>query len=185
MPAKITVNATQIEKLGDQFRQMGEVALRQVVERGEQVLRDEVPKVTNNLAQGISSEVFANRGLLRGELVITARSGRRGSRQATVHYPSGNTKTVRLSPQPAFNYAEVVARGRAEIRPKKSKVLLIPVPSAPAGETYITSGDQAFVLRPRAAATKPNPYDERAAKRLEAEAPQIVDEVLREFGLLG
>lgn len=185
MPARISVDTEQLEKLGDEFKAASEVGLRQLLERGEQLLAEEVPKVTHNLEQGISSDVVSTRGLLRGELIISARSGRRGSRQATVHYPGGKTKSVSLRPQPAFNYAEVVARGRAEIRPKKSKVLLIPVASAPTDETYITSGGQVFVLRPRAAATQPNPYDERAAKRLEAEAPQIMDQVLKEFGLLG
>ena len=190
MPTKITVDTQQIEKLGQEFNAASEVGLRQIVERGEQVLAEEVPKVTRNLEQGISSDVVSSRGLLRGELIITARSGRRGSRQATLHYGrerggAGKTKSVSLSPQPAYNYAEVVAKGRPEIRPKKKKMLLIPVPEVPAGDSYITSGDQKFILRSRAAATQPNPYDERAAKRLEAEAPQIMDQVLKQFGLLG
>jgi len=181
---KIKVDTDAVNKLGNDFRVAGEVALRRLVERGEQLLAEEVPKVTHNLEQGISSEVFANAGLLRGELIISARSGRKGARRATIHYPSGATKQVSLRPQPAFNYAEVVARGRQQIGPRQAKVLLIPVAVAPKDETYLTSGDQTFVLRRRAKATKANPYDQRAAARLEKEATRIADQVLSQFGLL-
>ena len=75
MPTKITVDTQQIEKLGQEFNAASEVGLRQIVERGEQVLAEEVPKVTRNLEQGISSDVVSSRGILRGELIIMARSG--------------------------------------------------------------------------------------------------------------
>jgi hypothetical protein len=59
--------------------------------------------------------------------------------------------------------------------------LLIPVPTAPASGGYLIAGGQIFVVRKSAAATKPNPFDERAAKRLTDEAPKIGQAVLEQF----
>jgi hypothetical protein len=42
--------------------------------------------------------------------------------------------------------------------------LLIPVPTAPVGESYLLAGGQIFVFRKSAAATARIPFDERAAK---------------------
>lgn len=176
---KIEVDAKEIENLGKDVRDGAEIGLRRILERGEQILRDEVPKQTHNLSQGISSEIDADK--LQGTLIVSARSGRTGARQATVHYPSGKTKTVSLRPQPAFNYAEVVAKGRqAQLRPRSAKVFLIPgVPRA--GESYLTANGKTYVLRPSIGPTQPNPYDERTAVRLEAEAGGIMEQAFTEF----
>lgn len=180
----VQVDTRQIEDLANVLQRGGELAIRRLAERGEQHLRKEVPRVTNNLAQGITSTVRIATGKFEADLIVSARSGRRGARQATVHYPSGKTKDVKLRPQPAFDYAEVVARGRKEVRPRNAKVLLIPVSSPPAGEAYITSGGETFILRPRAQATKANPYDERALRALDGEAERIVTEAYQKAGLL-
>ncbi|MGE0133042.1 MAG: hypothetical protein AB7U82_33615 [Blastocatellales bacterium] len=186
---KIKVDTKAVEHLGNEFRAAGKVALLQLLKRGEQLLIAEMPERTGLLKgkkgnNSVSSEIHDGSDALRGELIVSAVNERRGARQATIHYPSGATKQVSLRPQPAFNYAEAVARGRKEIRPRQAKVLLIPVDNPPSNQAYVTSGNETFILRRRAKATKPNPYDLRAAARLEKEAPQIVDQVLARFGLL-
>lgn len=175
---KIDVDTEEIEHLDVEFREATLIGLRRILERGEQILRDEVPKVTHNLSQGISSDV--DEAAMHGTLIVSARSGRTGARSATVHYPSGKTKSISLRPQPAFNYAEVVARGRGAIRPKNAKVLLIPG-SPRSGESYLTSEGKTFVLRPSAGPTKPNPFDERTADRLGNEAGGIVEKAITDF----
>jgi hypothetical protein len=59
--------------------------------------------------------------------------------------------------------------------------LLIPVPTAPSGESYLIANGQIFIFRRSVKATKPNPFDERAAKRLEGEAAKIGEAVLKQF----
>lgn len=180
---KINANTGQIKELGDALHKAAEVGLRRVVERGEQIVREEVPKVTHNLEHGVSSDIEIPRtGLLRGNIIVSARAGRRGPRTGTLHLPSGKTKTVSLRGQPAFDYAEVVATGRATLRPKNAKALLIPVGSVATlngkPQPYIESQGQKYIVRPEAKATKPSRYDEESAKRIEKEAPAIFDRAL-------
>lgn len=86
-----------------------------------------------------------------------------------------------LKPQPEFNYAETVALGRPAISPKPGKkALLIPVPFTPSGN-YVRIDGKDYIYAKRAKAVPPNPFHERAAKRLEQDAPGIADEVLRKF----
>lgn len=176
--ADVTVNLEQIENLEQQLRLASVTALYRLAERGEQLLALEVPKETHNLEQGISSEVDdAN---LSATLIVSATSGRTGGGAATLVLPSGKTKSITLRAQKAFNYAEAVAKGRAAIRPKNGKMLIIPVSSAPSGGSYIKAGGKIFIIRPSAKAVAANPYDERAAKRLEGEAENIVGAVFEE-----
>ena len=189
---KITADTREVERLGENFHAAAEVGLRRVTERGEQILRREVPKVTHNLEQGVSSEVVTNAKLLQGNLIVSARSGRLGPRRGTVHLASGKTKQVTLRGQPSFNYAEAVARGtgiygphHTEIIPARGQALLIPVQSVPSlngkPEAYIEVGGQKFIVRRSIKGKKANPYHERAAKRLEAEAQPIFNKALETF----
>lgn len=172
---KIAVDAKDIAELGEKFGEASDLLLRRVTLKGEYLVKEEVPTVTHNLQQGISSEVEGN----TGTIIASARSGRTGARTATVHYPSGKTKSVSLRPQPAFNYAEVVAKGRPAVQPKNAKVLIVQG-SPKAGESYLTAGGVTYVLRPRIGATKPNPFDERAMRRLEGEIEPIANQVFEE-----
>jgi hypothetical protein len=191
---KITVDRKSVERLGAQIGEAEEVGLRRVLERGEQILREEIPKATHNLAQGVSSDrnPRSKTGALSGFLIVSARRARLGAREATVHLSGGKTKAVSLRAHNAFDYAEAVARGTGiygpqgtEIVPRQGKALLIPV-SSPATlngktETYIEIDGQVFVLRKSMKGMKPNPYDERTAKRLEPEAQRIMDKALESF----
>lgn len=173
----VAVNVEQIENLGEQVRLASITALYRLAERGEQLLVEEVPKETHNLSQGVSSEV--DEGNLSATLIVSATSGRTGG-AGTLVLPSGKTKSITLRAQKPFNYAEAVAKGRAAIRPKNGRMLIIPVASAPIGGSYIKAGGKIFIVRPSAKAVAANPYDERAAKRLEGEAENIVGAVFEE-----
>lgn len=174
----VRVDTRAIEDLNGLLQRAGELAIRRLAERGTQLLRQEAPKVTSNLRQGVTSDVEIAPGVFKAELIVSARAGRRGARSATIHYPSGTEKQITLKAQPAFDYAEVVARGRKAITPKSGKALLIPVSSPPAGEAYITSGGQTFIVRRKAGPTKANPYDLRSFDILTRECQKITGDAL-------
>lgn len=195
----IKVDVSDVLALGDEFSRASAVGLGRVVERAEQLVREEAPKVTRNLIQGVSSEVKKVGSLLRGEIVITARTGRTGQRSATLHLGPGfhwhggelvyESVQITLRAVPAFNYPEAVARGtgvygpkRTPIVPRKAKALLVPVDGVPTVngkvEPYIESGGQLFVMRRSLKGRRPNPYDERAAARLNGEAQDIYNRAL-------
>lgn len=195
---KIKVDTKAIEQFGKELESAGRAVIDNLLEEAEQLVREEAPRRTGRLKDDLNSVASGgeeNKSVFNtvrqtgtgyeGDLVISAFRERRGARQAQVFYPSGTTKTVSLRPQPAFNYAEAVAKGRKEIRPVRAKLLLIPVASAPSNETYVKSAGEIFVLRRRAKATRPNPFPDRALKRLETVADEIVGKTLADFGLLG
>jgi hypothetical protein len=179
--AEVIVDAKALDELGANLVRAKRALIGRLGERGYQLLREEVPYVTGNLKQGVSTP-DVDYEALTATLTVSARSGRTGATAATVYGADGKEKkTVSLSASPSFNYAEAVARGRAAIAPRHAKVLLIPVPTAPVGESYLIAGGQIFIFRKSAAATKPNPFDERAAQRLSDEAPKIGQAVLEQF----
>lgn len=186
---KITVNDEQVKSLGKNLRTGIEVGLLRVAERGEQILRDKVPKVTRNLMQGVSSDV--DRKNLEAKLLIAARTGLQGPQTGLLHLPGGGTREIPLRGKPRFDYAEAVATGTGVygpkgtvIRPRKGKALLIAVDNVKAGKAYIEAGGQKFVVRRSARGRRPNPYDVRTAQRLEKEAEPIfsraIDDVVNE-----
>lgn len=176
--ADVTIDYGEVENLGKEIRAAEVVALGRLGERLYQHLRAEVPKDTRNLMQGVSP-ADVDEANLTAEVTVSARSAA-SSGGGTAHYPSGKTKPVSLRPRVAFNYAEVVARGRPAIRPKAGKALLIEVQGTPNG-AYISAGGKIFVVRTSAGPQKANPYDERAAEKLESEAPAIVGAVFAEL----
>lgn len=181
--ANVVADISAIKELQKDLEQMTEVALRRLGERGYQLLRLEIKDsayITRNLWQGVSPPDF-DFVKKQAVLTVTARSAKRGARTATLHLKSGKTKKITLRGASQFNYAETVARGRPAIRAKEAKALLIPVSSAPSDESYIVADGQVFVVRKFAKATKPNPYDERAAKRLQDESVKIVAGVIEDF----
>lgn len=198
----ITADIRQVERLGKDYATAAEVGMRRLVERGEQIVREEAPKVTRNLIQGVSSDVRATRAGLRGEIVITARTGRLGQRQGTLHLGSGwhwhkgelvyESVPVTLRAVPSFNYPQAVAEGtglygpnRSLIRPKKAKALLVPVSSVPMlnGKVrpYVEADGKLYVMRRSMKGRKPDPYHERAAHRLGREAQPIFDRALKDL----
>jgi hypothetical protein len=189
--AKITVNLKEVENLGEAFRSMLIVGGRRVTDRGEQLLKEEAPKVTGNLRLGISSHFDESE--LRGEVTASAVQRQIGIEGALLHLPSGATREISLRSQPAHDYARDVAEGTgvygprgAVIRPRSGKALLIPVGAVPMGENgkpqaYITSGGKVYVMRKFSKGRRANDYPGRAAARLESEVPSILDAVVEEF----
>lgn len=187
---RIKVDTSQIKKFGDERRQATIVGLRRVMERGEQLTRDEAPRASGNLKQGISSDVRVTKRSIRGEINVAARS-RTTAGGAVLHLPSGKTRRVRLRASPAYDYGLAVAGGtglygprKALIKPRKRRALLIPVDVVPIDrktgkpEAFIDVNGQSFILRRSMKGMKPNPFDERAARRLEGEAQSIMDTAL-------
>lgn len=186
---EIKIDTEAIAALGETLEAAAQAGLIRVLAQGEQYLRQEAPKRTGLLRgekgnNSIGSDYRKTGAGFEGEFIVSAIRERRGARQATLHLPSGNTKEVSLAPQSQFDYAETVARGRKAITPTKAKALLIPVDSPPPGESYITDGSETFIIRRRAAAVPPNPYDERAAARLEKDVEPIFQKALADFGVL-
>jgi hypothetical protein len=177
----VKVDTRSLDQIGENVTKAKRQLIGQMAERGYQLLRKEVPIETGNLKQGVAPpEVHYEN--LTATLIVSARSGRTGARTATLFGADGTRKgQVSLRPQKSFNYAEAVARGRAAISPKAGRALLIPVPAKPAKGGYLMVGSQIFVMRKSARATAPNPFDERAAKQLETDAPKIAEAVLRRF----
>lgn len=180
MAAEIVANTKELDELARDMTRAKRQLIGRMGERGYQLLREEVPKKTTNLQQGVAApEVDYEK--LEAVLTVSARSAAIGSQQATVFGADGEEKKrITLKPRPAYNYAEVVARGNKEARlsPKTAKAFLIPVPTAPTDEGYIVAGGQIYITRRSRKAQKANPYDERAAVRLEKEAPAIADAIL-------
>lgn len=193
---KIKVDTRQVENLAKEFRDLAVKGLHDVAEAGQKFLRQEVPKVTHNLEQGVSADVDADR--LTAELLVSARTGRMAVEGGTLHLPSGATREISLRARPAYDYARAVAEGtgvyatggafgpQPVIKPRSARALLIPVGAIPAAvngkpQSYITSGGKIYVLRRFSRGQRPNPYHVRAAKRLELVVPAIFDRVVSEF----
>jgi hypothetical protein len=182
--ATIEVDARAVDKLAADIGKAKRQILGRLAERGYQLLRGEIKDTayeTGNLWQGVAPPDVDYE---KSEAVITvsARSASIGGREAKVIGKDGKEKrSVTLRPQQAFNYAPAVARGRAAISPKSGKALIIPVPTAPSGESYLIADGKIYIVRRSAKATKPNPFDERAAKKLEGEAVSIGEAVLKKY----
>lgn len=181
MAKRVEVDISAIGELQKNLHLGKVMSLGRLGHFGRQALQTEIPRRTGNMAtKGVSSpDVDEKAGTV--ELTVSASRDSVGARLATVHYPSGKTKQISLRPQVGFNYAETVARGRPAIQPKVGRALIIPVDTVRAGEGYISSGTQLFVVRRSAGPQAPNPFDERAAKRIEDRGPAIVGEVFSEL----
>lgn len=187
MAAEVIVDVTALDELGINLVRAKRALISRLGERGYQLFSEEVPVLSGNLKlKGVRDPIYDFENLT-ATIVVSATRDARGPTIGEVHYPptkahpEGHKKTVTLRPSPAYNYAEAVARGRPSISPKNAKALLIPVPTVPIGEAYILAGGQIYIMRRSAAATAPNPFDERAAMRLDNEKAGIGEAVLSEF----
>lgn len=177
MAREIKVDISQVKNLTEDFHEMLVAGGEALTERGVQLLREEAPKKTGQLRLGMSGDF--DRATMRGSLTASARRAESGARSFTVSLKGGGSKTITLRPQPPFDYAQAVAEGtglygprRALIKPKSGKALLIPL------------NDNFPIFRRSSKGMKPNPYDERAAKRLEGEAQNIFERVVEAFANL-
>ena len=193
---KIKIDTSQVSQLEEEYRELARLLLHDVAEAGQKFLRQEVPKVTHNLEQGVSADVDSDR--LRAELIVSARAGRVAVEGATLHLPSGATREISLRAQPAYDYAQAVAEGtgvyatggvfgpKPVIRPREARALLIPVGAVPTAvngkpQSYITSQGKIYVLRRYFRGRRPDPYHVRAAERLDLAVPAISERVINQF----
>jgi hypothetical protein len=193
MANTIKVDTSQIKDLGFDFRQMAVVGLIRTSRQGERHLREETSRISKEFA--ISSDV--DETALKASLFATAIRNARGAQTAEVVYPSGRTKEVSLRPQPEYDFARAVAKGtgvyktdgafgpQAVIRPRNAKALLIPKSIGPRlgekGGAVVRIDGKYYVFSRFSRGMRPNPYDERAAQKLEAELGQIWDRVVAAF----
>lgn len=185
---RIKVDRKQVENLGFDFRQMAVAGLIQTKDYGERFLRDETQKISREFR--VASDI--DQKTLKASLFATAIRNARSGQSAEVVYPSGKTKEVSLRPRPEFDFARAVAEGTGEFGPRKrrifprhAKVLLIPKSSGPRlgerKESFVRIDGKYFVFRRFSRGMRPNPYDERAAQKLEAVVDQIWDRVVKAF----
>ncbi len=183
MAEVVTVSAEAINKLASDINAAKRELLGRLAERGYQLLRSEVPVAFGNLKQGVAPpEVDYDQ--MSATLTVSARSARTAGGTAEVFGKDGKLKkVVSLRPQPAYNYADVVARGnrQATLRPTHGRAFMIPVSSKPSGEGYMIVGGQIYILRTSRRGQAANPFDQRAADRLTKESVSIADAVLETF----
>ena len=176
---KITVDLSQIKDFPEDFQRRVIIrGFEDLLDHGVDLLAEEAPKKTGQLRLGMTRG-NTDYSALRGELVAHAERGGTFDRSITVSLKGGKTKQVTLRGQPAFDYAQAVAEGtgiygprHTPIVPKSGKVLLIP------------QNDNFPIFRRSAKGQKPNPYHERAAAKLEAEAAQRFEAVVASFAEL-
>jgi hypothetical protein len=186
MAADIVADTKELDRLAADMIRVKRQIIGRLGERGYQLLRSDIKQnayETGNLMQGVAPPEVDYENL-EAVITVSARSAATGGGQATVFGADGKErKKVSLKPQPAFNYAAQVALGNkaATLRPKTAGAFLIPVPTAPSGESYLVAGGQIFIFRRSRKGQKPNPFHERAGAQLEKEAPGIADAVLAKF----
>lgn len=184
---EVTVDTKALEQVAADYAKAGKLAMVKLLNAGKVYLEEEAPKDSGRLrgdrsASGsISGTYTQTADSFKGEITISAINAARAAASATVHYPSGKTKEVKLRAQKPFDYAKAVATGKPrQVAPKQARAFLIPVQSAPTNETYLTSGGKIFITRRHLAAVKPNDYPGRALKRLSAVADAIVAKAFKD-----
>lgn len=181
--ADVIIDARELGEFAKNIEKAKRPLIGRLAERGYQLLRREVPMQTGNLKQGVAAP-DVDYEAMEATLTVTGRSARRNGGEAEVFNADGKkTGTVSLRPSPAYNYAEVVARGNkdATLTPKNAKAFLIPVSVAPRGEGYLSIRGEYFIVRRSRKGKPANPFDIRAAERLQEEAPKIGEAVLKEL----
>ena len=183
-------NTKALRELKSDTRRAARSAIHDVRDRGKELLADEAPKKSEKLSKGVRHKENLSGALLTSQLLLSAVNPNKGG-DAVLHLASGGTKKIKLRGGKAHDYALGVIEGtgvhgpRGEIiEPLRRKALLIGVDSVDPGESYIEGpGGQKYVVRLRSKGARPNPFHERAADRLENEAPEIVSTVLAREGI--
>ena len=159
------------------------LAARRIANRGVEIMREEVPRRSGKLAEGVKGTV--SRTNPPEVTIIASAVAQRLLGTATVVSPSGKTKRVSLRGGGSFNYAQAVQEGtglfgpRGQlIRPKRAKAMLISVDSPPPDESYLVFGGRYFIFRQSSQGMKPNDYIGRTVIRITPEAAQIISEEL-------
>lgn len=169
----------QLRELESDLREAGAAGLKAGAEQAEEDLRTEARPISLKLEEGVSTEYNLGGNPIEAQLIVSAVRPEQSAQDAVLHESGGEVRRVTLRPQEAYDFAEIVATGRPAVRAKQAKAMLIPVSHArirPDGqsESFLRADGRTFVMRRRAKAVPPNPYDERARRRTE----QVVEEVV-------
>jgi hypothetical protein len=131
---RLDADTKSIERLAAQYRVAARQGLGQVMERGRQIIREEVQPISKRLVQGVGVPYITEQGdVLSGQISISARADKRSGGTATYVSLSGKTKEVSLRAQPQFDFARALDEGTgvfgpkgAVIFPRVAKALLVP-----------------------------------------------------------
>jgi hypothetical protein len=176
-----------LASLPGELREIARDWLRRCGERGAAIMREEVPGgAESKMAKGVKVEFNFADERLSAAINVTAIS-ERPAQQATLHLPSGKTRAITLRATRPFNYAQAVIEGtglygprHTPIKPRSASVLLIPVNTMSSLDSkssgYIEANGQKYIVRPRSSGTRPNPFGERTAQRLESEISDLFDQ---------
>lgn len=184
---KVTVDTRGLDLLAGQYAAAGKAAIIRLLEYGEEAIREEAPERTGRLkgkrsaGGSVSSEYETTATGYLGTINVSAVRERLNAATGTLVSPKGKQKPVKLRAQKPFDYAQVVATGRPRLSaPANAKAFLIPVQSAPSGESYIVARGEIYVVRKSVGPQKPNDYPGRALRRLDAVSEGIVLRALQD-----
>jgi hypothetical protein len=181
---------SQLRGLREVFRASFRRGVERAARRGAKLVAEEAPEGEGLLKGGADFEMSPADGrALEARITMSAVRPPEGESYATLHLPSGKTRQIRLARQPAYDYARAVAEGTGlfgargqRIEPRRARALRVEVERVEPGESYVSHAGRLFVYRRFVRGMRPNPYDERAARRLLEEAPGIVERALAPLG---
>jgi hypothetical protein len=163
----------------------------EVVERGVALVKAEAPSGdTEALRKGVRAETDLGGQALKGTIIVSAVREAESAGVATLHLPGGASRMVAVRGTKEFDYARAVAEGTGLHGPKgqvitgrRGGVLLIEVDTPPSDSSYLERGGRTYIVRPRSEGMRANPFDVRAANRLESEVESIIERALQMEGV--
>lgn len=177
----------EVKALAGAARRAVPSVLRSAVNRAAELARAEFP--FERFRRGIRPGFDLGAKPARGH-VVAEHFVKRDAGKGTLHLPGGATRSVELRGSKPFNVLEGVQTGTGlygpkgrVIRPLRAHGLLIAVPSARAGEAFITAAGGPYVIRRESEGTRPNDYPGRAVEKLEGELDGLVGKALEAAGL--
>lgn len=187
---KASADAKAFEELKRDARPAAREALKQARDRGEELLRDEVPGGTEGLlGKGVTHEDDFSKAVIRSSLIVSAVNENKGG-SGVLHLPGGATRRIQLRAGKPYDFARAVAEGTGlfgprhqEIKPKRGRALLVGVDTVPPGESWIAAPGGKFIVRRKVEGMPPNDFGGRAADRLEEEVEGIVAATLSAEGV--
>lgn len=167
---KVEIDLREVSGLGRDIHEGMGVGLTDATNRGVEITKEEIPELSGRLKEGVKPRVDLKS--MTGEVEVSAIRPATPAREETVQLLSGRTKDVKFAAQPAYDYAQVVAEGSGlygvrgqVIKPRRAKKLRFVIGGRP-------------VFAGQVEGQKPNPYDERAANRLETEVDGIFGDAI-------
>jgi hypothetical protein len=195
MNVRVNVDLSDARKIVGDCRRAEERAMHDLASRSVVVVKEEAPHHGNpasKLQEGIKADDLkhVSDSHLEVDIVVSAERPAQAATTGLMHLPSGKVKPIKVQATDAFDYTRAVIEGTGIFGPRgsvitarRSQMLLIPVPGAFPGQSYITARGQTFLVRPASVGMRPNPFPERASVRLEGEAEEIMLRALAAAGV--